>query len=455
MKPPGEGVYLLVGCVDGYQVYHGSREVFACHSQEPLALMCLLPALSGSMPRNMAVVYRGSPTVIRFIDLTSSETYHMIRVGVPLIGLKANRSCIAVQMEGKVGFYDIQTLQETFLVETMENGVSHPVLALGDRWVAYNLPPQMSSPGPQTTLTVWNSITSLGQDAIDNIVMAVSKRGDTSLVSSSEIVSSPKIASVPKNARNGIVAIQDVVTQRVLGCVEDKETNRPIDWLEWSPCGTVLVTASSNGHYCKVYKTAAGGRCIEFQVIHSLNRGLTPAVITSIAVSPSLDRVAISSAKGTVHMFNIACRENSNVSASDRLKSPCENSDLQPKVIFDTNGDIIVFSNSIACVQRFKAPIDLSAVPSECLSLRGEEEISLQMPDAPRGSSRPPILETCKPVLFWQSPVIIQSMKSETGGPRVDTELLLSSLHNDIQPKLATEEYLPTTRDGFVQIMPS
>lgn len=465
MKPPGQGIYVLVGYVDGYQVYRESEEFFAVKSNEPVACLCLLPVRAGSGPRNLAVAYKSSPSVVRFVDMTTGETYHVIRLTAPVLGLKPNRVSLAIQLDGKVAFYDIDSLQDTFSVEVMSSSIGSsapPALALGDRWVAYTLPPQIASPSSSMKPSpgVWNTITSLGQDAIDNIMLAVYKR-DTVAPDS---ISSPRSSTPLKNARNGIVVIKDVVTQRIIGCVEDKDTNRPVEWLEWSPCGTFLVTAIANGHNCRVYRAG-----VDFELVCSLNRGVTPAVITSVSVSFDLEKIAICSAKGTVHVFDLTEKHKAVITATERIRTNGDNDATNPKILFDPTGELLVLNNTV--VQRFKFSSGASGTTisdSRAIVKETPVDVLLSLPEPAPLAQATPVIQTCRPLEIppWRSPLIAwrthdgRRIDFSPGAttPIIDQSKLLSSLHTDFMPTTSSTKsvpapYIPTSKDGFVQVI--
>lgn len=66
-----------------------------------------------------------------------------------------------------------------------------------------------------------------------------------------------------------------------------------------SPNGEFLATASENGTLIRIF--SAGGSAI----VTELRRGIDKALIYSMAFSPSSNRIAVTSDKGTLHIFDV------------------------------------------------------------------------------------------------------------------------------------------------------
>ncbi|EWC48108.1 hypothetical protein DRE_02687 [Drechslerella stenobrocha 248] len=69
--------------------------------------------------------------------------------------------------------------------------------------------------------------------------------------------------------------------------------------LALSPNGELLATASENGTLIRIFSTASSGTVTE------LRRGIDKALIYSMAFSPSSTRLAVTSDKGTLHIFDV------------------------------------------------------------------------------------------------------------------------------------------------------
>ncbi|KAI9783303.1 MAG: WD repeat domain phosphoinositide-interacting protein 3 [Peltula sp. TS41687] len=73
----------------------------------------------------------------------------------------------------------------------------------------------------------------------------------------------------------------------------------PLRALELSPDGELLVTASETGTLIRVFSTTNCAR------LEELRRGVDPAVIYALAISPSSKLLAVTSDKSTLHIFDL------------------------------------------------------------------------------------------------------------------------------------------------------
>lgn len=88
----------------------------------------------------------------------------------------------------------------------------------------------------------------------------------------------------------------------------------PLRALELSPNGEIVATASETGTLIRVFSAANCTRLGE------LRRGVDPAVIYSIAISPNSATLAVTSDKSTMHIFDLPalCRSSNGAMTSNR-----------------------------------------------------------------------------------------------------------------------------------------
>ncbi|KAL2052264.1 hypothetical protein ABVK25_007423 [Lepraria finkii] len=73
----------------------------------------------------------------------------------------------------------------------------------------------------------------------------------------------------------------------------------PLRAMELSPDGEILATASETGTLIRLFSTTNSAR------IGELRRGVDPAIIYSIAISPDSTMLAVTSDKSTLHIFDL------------------------------------------------------------------------------------------------------------------------------------------------------
>ncbi|XP_057823325.2 autophagy-related protein 18h isoform X2 [Cryptomeria japonica] len=123
-------------------------------------------------------------------------------------------------------------------------------------------------------------------------------------------------AAVGHDSENiGTVIVRDFVSNVVVA--QFRPHSIPISALCFDPSGTLLVTASINGHNLNVFRimpyALGNGSCstgsnVNASHIHlyKLVRGVTNAVIQDISFSDDSSSIAVSSSRGTSHLYSIS-----------------------------------------------------------------------------------------------------------------------------------------------------
>eukprot|EP00877_Chromochloris_zofingiensis_P013096 jgi/Chrzof1/803/Cz01g29120.t1 len=161
----------------------------------------------------------------------------------------------------------------------------------------------------------------------DRIVVALEHKvlvynfADLKLLNQIETLANTKgLVAVSSSAESTVLACPGLHTGQVrIELYDRKQTkfisahNTALACLTLSMDGKRLATASDKGTLIRVWNTADG------QLLQELRRGTEPAHIYSIAMSPNCDWLAVSSDKGTVHVFSLA--NNVQTMASDKVEA--------------------------------------------------------------------------------------------------------------------------------------
>lgn len=115
--------------------------------------------------------------------------------------------------------------------------------------------------------------------------------------------------------------------------------SHPIVILKLSCDGEFLATASSLGTVIKLYSTKTGN------LIGQFRRGTLQAEIQSISFSPNSELIAISSSKGTIHVFPIKRLNGSISEIRSEMKTTCSTL-ISPVLCFASNNILYAASNS-------------------------------------------------------------------------------------------------------------
>eukprot|EP00931_Biecheleriopsis_adriatica_P103219 TRINITY_DN78087_c0_g1_i1.p1 TRINITY_DN78087_c0_g1~~TRINITY_DN78087_c0_g1_i1.p1 ORF type:complete len:820 (-),score=159.99 TRINITY_DN78087_c0_g1_i1:115-2574(-) len=343
--PPEETLrqVMVLGYTDGFQIWdlqdpNAAREVVSRHDKA-LVQAKLLPLplstekeLGTGLPGTgqasseplglsaaplMAYLHKGSPALVRLFSLKAHDDVHLLRLTEPARSLQASRRFFAVGFAKQVELYDALHFQALFSVQC--NVATGPTFALGHRWLAYNLPPQQPAAlvaGLSTALTGGSrQLESMMKDGLQYLGQVGQRTLDSVLMPPQGQDQLPVSGAL----RGGIVAVRDAGSRNIIAQFEDH--SEPIETMAWDPSGLQLVTCGALGHRILVHRALVGTEhalmmhdpnkgglelgSVVFQHLYTLSRGYTPAVISDIAVSDDGQLVAVSSAKGTIHVFRL------------------------------------------------------------------------------------------------------------------------------------------------------
>lgn len=336
-------LFLVIGYSDGLQVWDLQdpttlREVLSKQDKSVL-LVRMLPTplassntLEGPEPLGIASapmiahVHRGAPSLIRLFSMRAHDDVHLLRLTEPARLIQASRRFFAVGLARQVDLYDALDFHHLFNVPRHASSCLYPTFALGHRWLAYNLPPQQPAAAfnmgtvltggvgrvPSMVREGLQYLGQVGQRTLDHVLMPPTHDGGAD--------QGPQGATQPAQ-HCGVVAVRDAASRALIAQFADHA--EPIELMAWDPSGLQLVTCAALGHRVLVHRALLGAEHtllmhddsveggglalggVVFQHLYTLSRGYTPAVISDITVSDDGQQVAVSSAKGTTHVFRL------------------------------------------------------------------------------------------------------------------------------------------------------
>ncbi|XP_042237211.1 BCAS3 microtubule associated cell migration factor-like isoform X3 [Homarus americanus] len=264
---------------------------------------------------------------VSFISLKTGEQVKTIKFKHPVYDIHANKNVVVIAFPEKLAVFDAATLEDTFTVTTCYPcpGPSVNPIALGDRWLAYadrRLVPLHQSCGgmvPEGSTsykaTVFHAAKSLTKG-----LKELSESVASNLMG--QRVGSPAQQTPPTNLPTpGIVTIID--TQMVgtgeISLMSSGTTSgivahfcahhgAPIVALSFDPTGMLLLTADKQGHNFHLFRLQPHPLSAAQSAIHhlyTLHRGDTTAKVTDISFSLDSRWVAVSTHRGTTHVFPI------------------------------------------------------------------------------------------------------------------------------------------------------
>ncbi|KAI8557648.1 hypothetical protein RHMOL_Rhmol04G0026400 [Rhododendron molle] len=341
----------------------------------PLLAVCADGSLSGggNFPDALGMPCNGStqnfhdpvhggftPTVIRFYSLRSQSYVHVLKFRSPIYSVRCSTRLVAISQAAQIHCFDAATLERDYTIVTNQvvtgcsgfGGIGYGPLAVGPRWLAYSgSPVTVSNSGRVTPQHLTPSASFSGSASNGSLVAHYAKESSKQLAAGivtlgdmgykklsryySELLpesdSSVQLGNPgwrvngtinghsPDAENVGMVIVRDIVSKSVIA--QFRAHKSPISSLCFDPRGTLLVTASVQGHNINVFQImplqsgSSPGSDSRASYIHlyRLQRGFTNAVRPSIAfviqdISFSDDShwIMISSSRGTSHLFAIS-----------------------------------------------------------------------------------------------------------------------------------------------------
>ncbi|XP_062168619.1 autophagy-related protein 18f [Alnus glutinosa] len=330
---------LLVVCADG-SLPIGSN------IQDGSATSCNGSISNGHDPVNGSFL----PTAVRFYSLRSESYVHVLKFRSVVYSVRCSSRVVAISQSAQIHCFDATTLEREYTILTNpivtgypgSGGIGYGPLAVGPRWLAYSgspvvvsnsgrvspqhLMPSASFPSNGSFVAHYAKESSkqlavgivnlgdMGYKKLSRYCSELLPDGNTSLQSGNPgwkgngtvIVSSTDAENV------GMVIVRDIVSKLVIA--QFRAHKSPISALCFDPSGTLLVTASVQGHNINVFKIIPGppgssSACdttgASYVHLYRLQRGFTNAVIQDISFSDDSNWIMISSSRGTSHLFAI------------------------------------------------------------------------------------------------------------------------------------------------------
>ncbi|XVE80291.1 hypothetical protein DITRI_Ditri14bG0128200 [Diplodiscus trichospermus] len=334
-----------------------SGDEFA-HSR-PLLIVCADGSLSGvtqikdvscngNMPHNHDSG-NGSAvrTIVQFYSLRSQSYVHMLKFRSVVYSVRCSSRIVAIAQAAQIHCFDATTLQREYIILTNHivtgspgsGGIGYGPLAVGPRWLAYSGSPVVGSncgrvsPQHLTSSASFPGFSSNGslvahyaKESSKQLAAGIVTLGDMGYKKLSRYLpdsyNSMQLGSPGwkgngtvnghlADADNiGMVIVRDIVSRVVIS--QFRAHKSPISALCFDPSGTLLVTASVQGHNINVFKIMPGqgssSACdatASYAHLYRLQRGFTNAVIQDISFSDDSNWIMISSSRGTSHLFAI------------------------------------------------------------------------------------------------------------------------------------------------------
>ncbi|GMH05703.1 hypothetical protein Nepgr_007543 [Nepenthes gracilis] len=290
------------------------------------------------------------PSVVRFYSLSSQSYVHVLKFRSVVYSVRCSARVVAVSQSAQIHCINAATLEREYTILTNpvvaafpgSGGIGYGPLAVGPRWLAYSgspvvvsscgrvtpqhLTPSVSFPSPasngslvahyakESSKQLAAGIVTLGDKGYKKLSQYYSElRSDSNHSVQSSWKSNGTVHDNSLETDNaGMVIVRDLVSKSVIA--QFRAHKSPILALCFDPSGTLLVTASVQGHNINVFRIMPGllGSSSASDVgdsyvhLYRLQRGFTNAVIQDISFSDDSRWIMISSSRGTNHLFAIS-----------------------------------------------------------------------------------------------------------------------------------------------------
>uniref|UniRef100_A0AAQ4NPX4 BCAS3 microtubule associated cell migration factor n=1 Tax=Gasterosteus aculeatus aculeatus TaxID=481459 RepID=A0AAQ4NPX4_GASAC len=356
-EPP---LCLMIGYTDGMQIWSlagEAQELFSVR-HGPVRAARILPAPHISeyllYLRSDNIGYSGFRTSPPYccVDLYSLRTGEMVKsiqFKTPIYDLHCNKHILVVSLQEKIAAFDSCTFTKKFFVTSCYPcpGPSLNPIALGSRWLAYAenklIRCHQSRGGAcgdnaqSYTATVINAAKTL-KTGLTMVGKVVTQLAGTLPAGPPDEEGTPHSASRRSPHNPGVVTIIDThsVGEGQVLVSEDSDGegvvahfpahDKPISCMQFNPSGMLLVTADSLGHDFHVFQILTHPWASSQSAVHhlyTLHRGETEAKVQDMCFSPDSRWVAISTLRGTTHVFPV----------NPYGGAPCARTHMSPRVV--------------------------------------------------------------------------------------------------------------------------
>uniref|UniRef100_A0AAQ5YF60 BCAS3 microtubule associated cell migration factor n=1 Tax=Amphiprion ocellaris TaxID=80972 RepID=A0AAQ5YF60_AMPOC len=311
-----------------------TREAF-----EELTMCIYFPVFRTSPPYCCADLY----------SLRTGEMVKSIQFKTPIYDIHCNKHILVVSLQEKIAAFDSCTFTKKFFVTSCYPcpGPSLNPIALGSRWLAYAenklIRCHQSRGGAcgdnaqSYTATVINAAKTL-KTGLTMVGKVVTQLAGTLPAGTPDEEGTPHSASRRSPHNPGVVTIIDThsVGEGQVLVSEDSDGegvvahfpahDKPISCMQFNLSGMLLVTSDTLGHDFHVFQILTHPWASSQSAVHhlyTLHRGETEAKVQDMCFSQDSRWVAISTLRGTTHVFPI----------NPYGGAPCARTHMSPRVV--------------------------------------------------------------------------------------------------------------------------
>ncbi|KAL5730971.1 hypothetical protein ACHQM5_003742 [Ranunculus cassubicifolius] len=256
------------------------------------------------------------PSIVQFYSLKSQSYVHLLKFRSAVYSVRCSPRVVAISQAAQIHCFDAATLEMEYTLLTYplvsslgSGGIGCGPLAVGQRWLAYSGSPVAISNAGRVNPTPAASLSASPLNG--SLVAHYAKESSKQLAVGNPGWKATSNGYLPDEDNTGTVIVRDIVRKTVI--TQFRAHRNPVSALCFDPSGTLLVTASVQGHTINVFRimpsvsgNSSGADSDESYIhLYKLQRGYTNAVIQDISFSEDSHWIMISSSRGTSHLFAI------------------------------------------------------------------------------------------------------------------------------------------------------
>ncbi|XP_022981384.1 autophagy-related protein 18f-like isoform X2 [Cucurbita maxima] len=293
------------------------------------------------------------PTFVRFYSLKSQTYVHELKFRSVVYSVRCSPLVVAISLVTQIHCINATTLETEHIIHANPvasgfpgsgGGIGYGPLALGSRWLAYSGSPITASNVGRVTPQHLKPSAGLSHSSLNGSLVAhYAKESSKHLAAGLVTIGDKGIKKLSRyysellpDSNNshqpgahglngigylkdhvadadsvGVVIVKDIISKSVI--TQFRAHKSPISALCFDPSGTILVTASIQGHNINVFNimpssssnSPVSSTGASYRHLYRLQRGFTNAVIQDISFSYDSNWIMISSSRGTSHLFAI------------------------------------------------------------------------------------------------------------------------------------------------------
>lgn len=239
--------------------------------------------------------------MVKLISLKNGECINILRFRTEVKSITCSKTYFVVGLMDHLYIFDAVSMKKKLTLQTYPSHSSAGIVALGPRWIAYpGNEPIAASSRPSGS----DKFVEVAKDFASGIYQFGRKTFSEYMYPENK--STTKSPEEKDSEYAGTVIVQDIASEKYIA--HFKAHVQPISVLVFDPSGTMLVTASVEGHNFNVFQIRPkpdSHMATNYAHIYKLQRGLTNATIQNITFSKDSRWMAVNSSRGTTHIYAI------------------------------------------------------------------------------------------------------------------------------------------------------